>query len=67
MYLIQNSILCKQYQDHVKRVSQELKEASLEPFRREQHPIRHIYDSRTDKDERLNPLHAEIFRKFSTQ
>ena len=50
MYLIQNGILCKQYQDHVKQVSQELKEASLEPFRREQLPIRHLYDSRTDKD-----------------
>jgi hypothetical protein len=27
MYLIQNGILCKQYQDHVKQVSQDLKEA----------------------------------------
>ena len=51
MYLIQNGILCKQYQDHVKRVSRELKEASLEPFRRQQLPIRHLYDPRTDKDE----------------
>jgi len=51
MYLIQNGILCKQYQDHVKQVSQELKEASLEPFRREQLPVRHIYDPRADKDE----------------
>jgi hypothetical protein len=51
MYLIQNGFLCKQYQDHVKRVSQELKEASLEPFRRQQLPIRHLYDPRTDKDE----------------
>jgi hypothetical protein len=32
-------------------VRQELKEASLEPFRREQLPIRHIYDPRTDKNE----------------
>lgn len=51
MYLIQNGILCKQYQEHVKRVSQQLKEASLEPFRREQLPIRHIYDPRADKEE----------------
>ncbi len=51
MYLIQNGILCKQYQDHVKQVSQEVKEASLEPFRRQQLPIRHLYDHRADKDE----------------
>jgi len=50
MYLIQNGILCKQYQDHVKRVSQELKEASLEPFRRQQLPIQHVYDPKADKD-----------------
>ena len=33
MYLIQNKILCKEYLDHVKKVSQDLKQASLEPFR----------------------------------
>ena len=51
MYLIQNGILCKQYQDHVKPVSQELREASREPFRQQQLPIRHIYAPRTDKEE----------------
>ena len=35
MYLIRNGLLCKQYQDHVKKVSQDLKHASLEPFRRQ--------------------------------
>jgi len=59
MYLIQNGILCKQYQDHVKRVRQELKEASLEPFRREQLPIRHIYDPRTDKNEIARAMATE--------
>lgn len=59
MYLIQNGILCKQYQDHVKRVSQELKEASLEPFRREQLPIRHIYDPRADKEEIARAVASE--------
>lgn len=59
MYLIQNGILCKQYQDHVKQVSQELKEASLEPFRREQLPIRHIYDPRADKDEIARAVASE--------
>jgi hypothetical protein len=35
MCLIRNGLLCKQYQDHVKEVSQELKEASLDPFRQQ--------------------------------
>ena len=59
MYLIQNGILCKQYQDHVKRVSQELKEASLEPFRRQQLPVQHVYDPRADKDEIARAVAAE--------
>jgi hypothetical protein len=50
MYLIQNGILCKQYQDHVKQVSQELKEASLAPFRRQQLLVQHVYDPKADKD-----------------
>jgi hypothetical protein len=32
MYLVQNGVLCKEYEDHVKKVSQDLKQASLEPF-----------------------------------
>ena len=32
-YLAENNILCKQYQDHVKDISQKLKEAALRPFR----------------------------------
>src|SRR5437867_13350119 len=32
MYLIRNGLLCKQYQDHVKKVSQDLKHASLEAW-----------------------------------
>jgi hypothetical protein len=50
-YLNLNGILCKQYQDHVKQVSQQVKEASLEPFRRLQLPIQHVYDPKQDKDE----------------
>ena len=59
MYLIQNGILCKQYQDHVKRISQELKEASLNPFRQQHLPIRHIYDPRTDKEELARAVASE--------
>jgi hypothetical protein len=59
MYLIQNGLLCKQYQDHVKQVSQQLKEASLEPFRRQQLPIQHICDPKLDKDEIARRVAAE--------
>lgn len=51
MYLIRNGLLCKQYQDHVKKVSQELKDASLEPFRQQQLPIEYIRDPQADKDQ----------------
>lgn len=51
MYLIRNGLLCKQYQDHVKKVSQDLKDASLEPFRRQQLPIEYIRDPKADKDQ----------------
>src|SRR5260370_30759933 len=50
MYLIKNGILCKPYQDHVKQVSQELKEASLAPFRQQQLLVQHVYDPKADKD-----------------
>src|ERR1035438_9347814 len=32
-YLSQNGILCKQYEDHVKGISQEVKQAALAPFK----------------------------------
>jgi hypothetical protein len=51
MYLIQNGLLCKEYQDHVKKVSQDLKSASLEPFRRQQLPIEYINDPKADKEQ----------------
>ena len=34
-YLAENNILCKKYQDHVKDISQKLKEAVLEPFQQQ--------------------------------
>jgi hypothetical protein len=51
MYLIQNQILCKDYQDHVKKVSQDLKAASLEPFLQRHLPVEHIRDPKADKDQ----------------
>ena len=40
-YLWQNQILFKDYQDHVKRISERLKKAALEPF--EQQNLRPIF------------------------
>jgi hypothetical protein len=31
-YLAQNDVLCKQYEDHVKAISQRVKHAALAPF-----------------------------------
>lgn len=59
MYLIQNGILCKEYKDHVAQVSQDLKNASVEPFRQQQLPVEHVYDPKSDKDAIARQLAAE--------
>jgi hypothetical protein len=51
MYLIRNGLLCKEYLDHVKKVSQDLKDASLEPFRHLNLPIEFINNPKADKDQ----------------
>ena len=51
MYLIRNSPLYKEYFDHVKKVSQDLKGASLEPFRRLHLPVKFIDTPKADKDQ----------------
>ena len=51
MYLIRNGLLCKEYLDHVKKVSQELKDASLEPYRQLHLPIEFINNPKADKDQ----------------
>jgi len=50
MYRIRNQLRFKDYADHVKQVSATVKEASLEPFRRQRLPIQHVYSPRQDKD-----------------
>jgi hypothetical protein len=50
MYLIRNGLLCKQFADHVKEVSAELKEASLAPFLQQKLPVEYIRDPQADKD-----------------
>src|SRR5450756_2236986 len=37
-YLAENNILCKQYEDHVKAVSQKVKKAALQPFQQQMDP-----------------------------
>jgi hypothetical protein len=59
MYPIQNNILCKQYQDHVKKVSRDLKDASLEPFRQQQLPIQHISSPKADQEQIARAFAAE--------
>ena len=60
MYLIRNGLLCKEFADHVKRVSADVKEAALEPFHKQGLPVRHIYDSHLDKDQIARTLAAEL-------
>jgi hypothetical protein len=59
MYLTQNNILCKQYQDHVKKVSQDLKDASLAPFHQQGLPVQHIYSPKADKEQIARAFAAE--------
>jgi hypothetical protein len=50
LYLIQNKILCKHYEDHVKAVSQKVKKASLAPFQQQGLLVKHVY-GRDDKEQ----------------
>src|SRR5674476_614151 len=49
-YLAENNILCKQYEDHVKAVSQKVKKAALQPFQQQNLLIKHVY-GREDKEQ----------------
>src|ERR1035441_8714806 len=57
-YLAQNNILCKQYEDHVKAVSQKVKKAALEPFHRQNLLVKHVY-GRDDKEQIARAFAAE--------
>jgi hypothetical protein len=48
-YLWQNKILFKDYQDHVKRVSERLKKAALEPFEKQKTAVIFLRDPAADK------------------
>jgi hypothetical protein len=58
-YLWQNKILFKDYQDHVKRVSERLKKASLEPFEKQKIPVIFLRDPAADKSKVAREVASE--------
>jgi hypothetical protein len=50
-YLWQNKILFKDYQDHVKQVSERLKKASLEPLEKQKTALIFLRDPSVDKNQ----------------
>jgi hypothetical protein len=58
-YLWQNRILFKDYLDHVKRVSQKVKQASVKPFESQGLPVEFLRDPSADKDEMARALAAK--------
>lgn len=57
-YLAENNILCKQYEDHVKAVSQKVKKAALQPFQQQNLLVKHVY-GRDDKEQIARAFAAE--------
>jgi hypothetical protein len=58
-YLCQNHILFKDYLDHVKRVSQKVKQASVSPFANQGLPVQFLRDPSADKEEIARGIAAE--------
>ncbi len=58
-YLWQNRILFKDYQQHVKRVSQRVKDASFEPFQQRGLPVIFLRNPQADKDELARAVAAQ--------
>jgi hypothetical protein len=58
-YLWQNHILFQDYLDHVKHVSQQVKQASVQPLESQGLPVKFLRDPWLDKD--------EIARAMATQ
>lgn len=58
-YLWQNQVLFKHYEQHVKRVSQRVKEASVKPFSQRGLPVIYLRDPKADKDELARGVAAE--------
>jgi hypothetical protein len=58
-YLCSNHILFKDYLDHVKRVSQEVKKASISPFANQGLPVQFLRNPAADKEEIARAIAAE--------
>jgi hypothetical protein len=58
-YCWQNKILFKDYRDHVKRVSEQLKRQSLKPFREQGIPIVFVRNPKLNKEELAREAAAE--------
>ena len=57
-YLAENNILCKQYEDHVKSISQKVKKAALEPFEKQNLLVKFVRGA-DDKDKIARAYAAE--------
>jgi hypothetical protein len=62
-YLWQNGILFKDYQDHVKQISEQLKQQTVAPLKKQGVPVEFLRDPKTDKD----ALAREIAAKTGIQ
>jgi hypothetical protein len=58
-YLWQNKILFKDYQDHVKRVSERVRKAALEPFEKQKIPVIFLRDPAADKNQLARDIASE--------
>jgi len=58
-YLWQNKILFKDYQQHVKRVSQQVKDASFKSLQQRELPVIFLRDPKADKDELVRAMAAK--------
>jgi hypothetical protein len=58
-YLWQNEILFKDYQDHVKRVSERVRKAALEPFEKQKIPVIFLRDPAADKNQIARDIASE--------
>lgn len=59
VYLLKNRILFKDYAQHVKQVSERLKDASLKPFREQELPVVFLRSPSVDKEALARKLAAE--------
>jgi len=64
-YLWQNQILFKDYVGHVKRVSERVKQSSLEPFKQQQLPVIFLSSPSEDKEAMARKVRSGFGRSGS--